>query len=83
MFSQEFIIIQMKNVDLEKKLGAKIAYLRKSKRYSQEKFAEKIDISVIYLGQIERGEANPTLSKLKNIANVLDVEVNELFTFSF
>ncbi len=66
-----------------KKLGAKIAYLRKSKRYSQERFAEKIDISEIYMGQIERGEANPTLEKLIAIAGALGVEMRELFTFSF
>ena len=66
-----------------KKLGAKIAYLRKSKRYSQERFAEKIDISEIYMGQIERGEANPTLEKLIAIAGALGVEIRELFTFSF
>ena len=66
-----------------KKLGAKIDYLRKSKRYSQERFAEKIDISEIYMGQIERGEANPTLEKLIAIAGALGVEMRELFTFSF
>ena len=66
-----------------KKLGAKIAYLRKSKRYSQEKLAEKTDISEIYMGQIERGEANPTLEKLIAIADALGVEIRELFTFSF
>lgn len=73
----------MKNINVEKKLGTKIAYLRKNKKFSQEKFAEKLDISVIYIGQIERGEANPTLSKLKAIADVLDVEIAELFNFTF
>ena len=73
----------MMNNNVYKKLGAKIAYLRKSKRYSQEKFAEKIDISEIYMGQIERGEANPTLEKLITIADALEVEIKELFTFSF
>ncbi len=73
----------MLNNNTYKKLGAKIAYLRKSKRYSQEKFAEKVDISEIYMGQIERGEANPTLEKLIAIANALGIEIRELFTFTF
>lgn len=73
----------MRRFDLEKKLGAKIAYLRKSRRFSQEKLAEKADISEIYVGEIERGDANPTLEKLKLIANALDVEISELFNFSF
>ena len=72
----------MRRFDLEKKLGAKIAYLRKSRRFSQEKLAEKADISEIYVGEIERGDANPTLEKLKLIANALDVEISELFDFS-
>ena len=65
----------MNNVNLEKRLGAKIAYLRKTKRYSQEK--------LVYIGDIERGDANPTLDKLKALANALEVEVMELFDFSF
>ena len=68
---------------INKKIGAKIAYMRKKKSYSQEKFAEKVNISTIYLGEIERGDANPTLDKLKAIANALDVELCELFNFSF
>ncbi len=73
----------MHNKDTYKKLGVKIAYLRKSKRFSQERFAEKINISEIYMGQIERGEANPTLEKLLAIADALEVEIKELFTFFF
>ena len=73
----------MNNVNLEKRLGAKIAYLRKTKRNSQEKLAEKSDISLVYIGDIERGDANPTLDKLKALANALEVEVMELFDFSF
>lgn len=73
----------MNNVNLEKRLGAKIAYLRKTKRYSQEKLAEKSDISLVYIGDIERGDANLTLDKLKALANALEVEVMELFDFSF
>ena len=73
----------MNNVNLEKRLGAKIAYLRKTKRYSQEKLAEKSDISLVYIGDIERGDANPTLDKLKALANALEVEVMELFNFYF
>ena len=73
----------MNRLDIKNQLGAKIAYLRKHKRFSQERLAEKSDISAIYIGEIERGEANPTLDKLKAIANALDVEICELFNFSF
>lgn len=69
-------------MQIEKKLGAKISYLRKKKNFSQEKLAEKANISEIYIGEIERGDANPTLEKLKLIANALGVEVSDLFNFS-
>ena len=75
-------MFKMRRFELEKKLGTKIAYLRKSRRFSQEKLAEKTEISEIYIGEIERGDANPTLEKLKLIANALDVEISELFNFS-
>ncbi len=69
-------------MQIEKKLGSKISYLRKKKKISQEKLAEKANISEIYIGEIERGDANPTLEKLKLIANALGVEVSDLFNFS-
>ena len=69
-------------MQIEMKLGAKISYLRKKKNFSQEKLAEKANISEIYIGEIERGDANPTLEKLKLIANALGVEVSDLFNFS-
>ena len=36
-----------------------------------------------YIGQIERGEANVTIKTMKNIADALDIEVSELFNFTF
>ena len=47
----------MNRLDIKNQLGAKIAYLRKHKRFSQERLAEKSDISAIYIGEIERGDA--------------------------
>lgn len=72
-----------KNDNLEKKFGAKLAYIRKSKKLSQIKLAEMVDMNFNYIGQIERGEANVTIKTVKNLANALDVEVSELFIFSF
>lgn len=71
------------NLGLEKRLGRKIAYLRKDKDYSQMKFAEIVDMNFNYIGQIERGEANVTIKTLINIANALEVKVEDLFDFSF
>lgn len=71
------------NKDVEKKFGAKLAYVRKSKKLSQIKLAEIVDMNFNYIGQIERGEANVTINTMKNLANALEVELSELFDFKF
>lgn len=72
-----------KNLDVEKRFGAKLAYIRKSKKLSQIKLAELVDMNFNYIGQIERGEANVTIKTMHVLANALDVELRELFDFSF
>lgn len=72
-----------KNNLLEKRLGAKLAYIRKSKKLSQIKLAEIVNMNFNYIGQIERGEANVTIKTIKILANALDVEAKEFFDFSF
>ena len=71
------------NENLEKKFGAKLAYVRKSKKLSQMKLAEIVDMNFNYIGQIERGEANVTIHTMKVLADALDVEMKELFNFTF
>ena len=71
------------NDNLEKKFGAKLAYVRKTKKFSQMKLAEIVDMNFNYIGQIERGEANVTIHTMKILANALDVEMKELFDFTF
>lgn len=72
-----------KNIELEKRFGTKLAYIRKSKKFSQMKLAEMVDMNFNYIGQIERGEANVTIKTIRILANALDIEVKELFDFSF
>lgn len=71
------------NDNLEKKFGAKLAYVRKTKKFSQMKLAEIVDMNFNYIGQIERGEANVTIHTMKILADALDVEMKELFDFTF
>lgn len=72
-----------KNYDLERRFGSKMAYIRKSKKISQMKLAELIDMNFNYISQIECGKSNITIKTIKKIANALDVDVKELFEFSF
>lgn len=71
------------NKDVEKKFGAKLAYVRKSKKLSQIKLAEIVDMNFNYIGQIERGEANVTIKTMIVLANALNVELKTLFDFTF
>lgn len=75
--------MKLKNADIEKRFGAKLAYVRKSKKLSQIKLAEIVDMNFNYIGQIERGEANVTIKTMKILADALDVELRDLFDFSF
>lgn len=66
----------------EKKLiGLRIKELRKTKRLSQEKLAEKAETSPNYLSRMERGTENPTLDMLIKLGNALEVEIWEMFDF--
>lgn len=71
------------NQNIEKKIWCKIGICKKVKKLSQIKLAELVDMNFNYIGQIERGEANVTIKTMINIANALDVEISELFNFTF
>lgn len=63
------------------KLGRQIRALRKQAGMTQSELAEKADLSNNYIGQIERGEAKPTLEILDRIASALCVSISRIFHF--
>lgn len=58
--------------------GETVRVLRSSKGYSQEEFAARASVHRTYIGGIERGERNPTLSTICKIAIALDVAPGDL-----
>lgn len=64
---------------LTKKVGKRIKELRESKGIKQFELAEKIDIEPTNLSKIENGVYLPREDKLFKIANVLEIEIKELF----
>jgi transcriptional regulator with XRE-family HTH domain len=60
-------------------LNKRIKFLRNIKGWTQEDMAEKLKMSVIGYGNIERGDADIALSRLEEIAKLLGVELQELF----
>lgn len=66
---------------LQKNLGQRIAELRRSRKLTQEQLAEAMHCSVEFISLIERGVNAPSVAGLEKLANVLKVEVRDLFTF--
>jgi transcriptional regulator with XRE-family HTH domain len=66
---------------LQKKLGQRIADLRRSRELTQEQLAEALDCSVEFISLVERGVNAPSVAGLEKFAKVLKVDVRELFTF--
>jgi transcriptional regulator with XRE-family HTH domain len=60
-------------------LGRNIARFRRQADLTQEELAEKTDYSVDFIGLVERGVNAPTVARLKDIADVIGVEVWQLF----
>jgi len=60
-------------------LGKNIKLFRARRGLSQADFAEKADISITFLSNIERGIKYPQPDMLSKITTALGVDVNELF----
>ncbi len=67
-------------MNIKKQLGVKIKRLRQKRGFTQEQFAEKIDIATRTLSGIETGENFLTADTLEKILDVLNVSSSELFT---
>lgn len=65
--------------DIQEGLGKRIRTLRKSKALTQEELGEKAGLSYKFVGEIERGEVNPSLDSLVRIAKALGVKAGDLF----
>ena len=66
---------------LQKKLGRRIAELRRARKLTQEQLAEALGCSVEFISLVERGVNAPSVARLENFAKILKVGVKELFTF--
>jgi len=69
----------MSGQEIKAELGKNIKALRLRRQYSQADLAEKADISIIYLSNIERGLKFPKPAILSQISEGLGVNVYELF----
>ena len=60
-------------------LGRRIRSLRNTREWTQEQLGAEAGINYKFLGEIERGQQNPSFNVLIKIADALGVELMELF----
>ena len=65
--------------NLQSELGKRIRTLRKEKKWSQEELAAECNLHWTYIGQVERGERNPTLQSIQVISEAFGLKISELF----
>ncbi|WP_156290015.1 helix-turn-helix domain-containing protein [Oceanobacillus salinisoli] len=61
-----------------KRLGRRIKAFRKLKGYTQIDFAKELDVSISYIGNVERGTRAVTDELLDQMAEVLDIAKEEI-----
>ena len=71
----------LKHINFYKQIGDNIRRYRKEKQISQETLAFDVGSTRNYIGCIERADKFPSLGFLFDIAEVLNVDVKDLFDF--
>jgi transcriptional regulator with XRE-family HTH domain len=59
-------------------LGEMIRTKRKKSDLSQEKLAERANLSTVFISRVERGKESPSVDSLLKIAKALGVKVHDL-----
>ena len=65
-------------MDMRKLVGRNVRRIRMKKRMTQEEFAERSGFSQQYLSGLERGQRNPTVIILYELATALGVSHMDL-----
>jgi transcriptional regulator with XRE-family HTH domain len=60
-------------------LGAVLREARAESRVSQEELGLRTGVHRNYIGGIERGERNPSVTTIATLADALDLRLSELF----
>lgn len=60
---------------------AKMKKLRQDKGYTQEELGNKLGVTGDYINMIENGRRTPSFKLAKNIADLFEVTVDELFFY--
>ena len=64
--------------DLQQTMGAVLRRERRERQLTLKELAERSSLSVVYLGEIERGKKYPSALVLERLADALDLNVSDL-----
>lgn len=73
------VLKELKNLELEYQIISQIITLRKEKKLTQKELAELIGDKQSNISRLESGNYNPTLAKLKKIADCLNQRLDIRF----
>ena len=60
-------------------MGDNIRLERLRKKYSQDKLAELLDMSINYVGKVERGIIIPSAYVIYKLSKILNVDIKEFY----
>ena len=66
-------------MNLKQIFGKNVRYYRFKKGYTQEKFAELVNLNSSYISELESGKYGPTFENIEVISKVLEVKPYVLF----
>lgn len=67
--------------DLQQAMGAVVRRERQERKVTLKELAERSSLSVVYLGEVERGKKYPSASVLERLAAALELEVSDLLEY--
>jgi transcriptional regulator with XRE-family HTH domain len=65
--------------DIKKRFGKRLRKLRRDRDLTQDQLADLVGVSLNFIGQLERGESAPSFETMQKMAEVLEVDISELF----
>lgn len=66
-------------MDMTEEIGLRIRKYRKEQKLTQEELSQKCGLHSTYIGQIERGEKNPSIESIFKICKALRLNITTLF----
>ncbi len=73
------VLKELKNLEPEYRIIGQLITLRKEKKLTQKELAELIGDKQSNISRLESGNYNPTIAKLKKIADCLDYKLDIKF----